>query len=219
VGKEIRPNFRANWKGKTMARIAKSLAGIARADFINRIAIAVAQGANAIAIQRMIAANDSTTEFAVAASTRDAYGGRVMGNVLDAMIAEQNGKCLLCSVSFWSKGDTDSPAAFGSIPSLFLLIPSQIWRDVEVSDYAAHESGYLPGNLIAACQLCGCDRDRASEALGKDECITVDVNSLTEGQRNRILLTFPKGVKKSEIDQNSALIAKRRAIRSAQIGF
>jgi hypothetical protein len=209
----------ANRKEKTMARIAKTLAGIARADFINRIAIAVAQGAKAPAIQKMITASDPETEFAVAASTRDAYGGRVMGNVLDAMIAEQSGKCLLCSVSFWSKGDCDSPAEFGSIPSLFLLVPSQLWAYVEVSGYAAHESAYLPGNLIAACNLCGTDRDRASEAMGKDDAVCVDVNSLTAGQQARILLTFPKGVKKSEISSDSALIAKRRAIRSGQIGF
>ena len=204
-----------------MARTAKSLAGIARADFLNRLAIAVAKGADAIKVQRMIVRPKASDSEALAAMTRDAYGGRVMGNVLDHMIREQNSKCLLCSVTFWSIGDCATPEEFGTIPSLYTLVPSVLFRDQEVSEYAAHESGYLPGNLIAACSACGTDRDRLNEALkaNGEDVYWVDVNSLTPGQRNRILLTFPKGVKKSTLNNDSALLAKRRAIRHAQIGY
>lgn len=200
-----------------MARTAKTETGIARANLLNQIQIAVTLGATAKEIQNLITADDDVTEFAVAASTRDAYGGRVMGHVLDAMIRTQNSKCFLCTETFWAIGDCSTPEENGSIPNLFLMVPSQLWADTEIGGIAAHESGYLPGNLIAACVLCTNDRDRATEATKKVVC--VDVDSLHPKQVEKILLSFPKGVKKSSINHDSPRIAQRRTIRSNQVGF
>jgi hypothetical protein len=198
-----------------MARIARSQAGIARAALLDSIAIAVAQGATHKSIQTLIC--DDANEYAVACSTRDAFGGRRMGAILDAMIDAQNGRCLLCSETFWAIGNESTPEANGTVPNVFLLVPSILWADVDVAGYSAHESAYVPGNMIAACTLCTNDRDRASEAQGAPVCI--DVDTLTDGQRSRILLTLPKGVKKGAINHESERIAKRRAIRIGQVGF
>jgi len=198
-----------------MARIARSETGIARADLFAKIDIAVSQGADALTVQKMIC--DDANEFAVAASTRDAFGGRRMGVILDAMMAEQKGRCFFCTEVFWSVGDEDTPEANGTVPNVFLLVPSQLWADVEVSGYSAHESAYVPGNMVAACTLCTNDRDRATEANGSPVCVGID--SLHPNQIAKILLTLPKGVKKGAINHESARIAQRRLIRSNQVGF
>lgn len=198
-----------------MARIARTQAGIARAALLSEVNVMAAVGATHKQVQTFLC-SDANSD-AMAACTRDAFGGRRIGTILDAMIAAQNGKCLLCSETFWSVGTGSTPEANGSVPNVMLLVPSVLWSDVEVSGTAAHESGWAPGNMIAACTLCTNDRDRASEAQGSPVCI--DVDTLTEGQRSRILLTFPKGVKVSALDSDSARVAQRRAIRLGQIGF
>jgi hypothetical protein len=198
-----------------MARIARTEAGIARADLLAKIDIAQAQGATPAQVQAII--TDDANEFAVAACTRDAFGGRRMGVILDAMIEAQNGRCFFCTETFWAIGDEATPEANGTVPNAFLLVPSQLWADVEVSGYSAHESAYVPGNMVAACTLCTNDRDRATEANGEPVCVGID--SLHPNQIAKILLSFPKGVKKGAINHESARIAKRRAIRIAQVGF
>lgn len=198
-----------------MARIARTETGIARADLFARIDIAQAQGATAAEIQSIIC--DDANEFAVACSTRDAFGGRRMGVILDAMIAEQNGRCFFCTAEFWNLYGEDSADAAGTIPNVFLLVPSQLWADVEVSGYSAHESAYVPGNMVAACVMCTNDRDRATEANGEPVCVGID--SLHPNQIAKILLSFPKGVKRGALNNENAMVAKRRAIRVAQVGF
>lgn len=199
-----------------MARIARSVEGIARAALLDTIAVRVAQGDTFDSVQALLC-TDAASE-GMAAATRDAYGGRRIGAILDAMVKAQKGRCLLCTEHFWKVyDDCDSPESSGTVPNVFLLIPSQLFRDSEVSGYAAHESGWVPGNMIAACTLCTNKRDRATEAMGEAVCVMAD--NLTQRQQECILLTFPKSVKASAINHDAAMVAKRNAIRIQSLGF
>jgi hypothetical protein len=198
-----------------MARIAKSDEGIARAAFLSAIAILVAQGGTFKDVQALYLMD--RWAGAIPTLTRDAFGGMRMGFLLDLMVKAQNGKCLLCSRKFWSLYGADTVKQAGTNPVCHLLIPSVLTRDVFRMGTASNQTGWAPGNVIAACTMCNTDRDRASIALG--EPVVTLAGTLTPGQESRILLSFPSGLKESELDDTNPSVIQGRALRVSQIGY
>jgi hypothetical protein len=195
-----------------MARIARTQDGIARAALMADLNVARATGATVADFQAIMMDDDNA--YAMACMTRDAFGGRRMGAIFDAMVEHQNHKCWMCTRRFYSGSD---PISAGTTPEFLLLLPSALWADVEVSGKAAHQSGWTPGNIVVTCQRCATMRDRASEAMGGPVCITADI--MHPNQIARVMLEFPKSVKASGIDATEASVVKADAIRMAQFGF
>jgi len=198
-----------------MARIARSENGIARASIMDALEIKAATGGTLKDAQRIMLAPKNAN--AMACTTRSAWGGQRIAHAFDAMVEAQGNRCLFCTRVFYSAPENVTPIMAGTVPTIFLLIPSAMWADVEVTGIDAHQSGYVAGNMVAACTMCSDDRERAQIALGYTLVVTAD--SLDPRQCERVLLSLPTGRRATALDESIPSVSKGRAVRVASVGW